>query len=486
MNSLRVLSLRLARQASINADLLGLWVLLVAIQPAIPIDHFLARESLAPWLMLTLSAVAFLRTRSIGPGPHPMLTLRLAIFVALMRRASIVAIPWALLFWYDGVSQLSPAMAGAAIGIIIVIIVLLAIGNRSGQTAWAPPGIASWKVWVGGGASITIILSIAAFVSSPTGPLAEQGLNLPQGVGVSALLGCGFLAAGLIPGRTQHLRQRRAAGRRDGKPYRIDWFPMALAISGPGIGLLVLFLVLGDDLNYTLAAAGALHVVVWGAVIWPKREPIARACILHEVVPAGGEDKEASTSALSFEKPPEGALRLNPLRCRRIRVIHPWLVPVRGSRIEGLDDPVQPLWAERIPFLRPHILGDAAFEPDPITKKTQWDVLTIKMSGQEDVAKVQSGDAQTRRIVVLRPFPPPGRNRRKGIATYRWESGVPQESLQILDPTVEAATLYEGDILVLSSEGVARAFEVEMGAPLYDPFLAEAFRPPQLEDYVKV
>ena len=41
-----------------------------------------------------------------------------------------------------------------------------------------------------------------------------------------------------------------------------------------------------------------------------------------------------------------------------------------------------------------------------------------------------------------------------------------------------------GSILVHSTEGIARAYELEIGAPVYDWEEAMLQRPPQLEDYV--
>ena len=71
------------------------------------------------------------------------------------------------------------------------------------------------------------------------------------------------------------------------------------------------------------------------------------------------------------------------------------------------------------------------------------------------------------------------------MKTYRWDQKVPAGTVQIIDATTDTVTLMDGDVIVSSSEGVARAYEVEIGADIYDRAEAEAFRPPQLEDYVK-
>ena len=43
-----------------NADLLGLWIVLIAIQPLVPVGNLLAREDLVPWLMLCLGLTTYL------------------------------------------------------------------------------------------------------------------------------------------------------------------------------------------------------------------------------------------------------------------------------------------------------------------------------------------------------------------------------------------------------------------------------------------
>ncbi len=469
-----------------NLDLVAVWVLLVSIQPLVPVDHLLAQDDLGPWLTLSLCIVALLRARHLGAGPHPMLTKRRSGFGWVLRRIAVVLAPWSLLFWYLGATTLAPAMFGVGFLSLLVSALLLSMGHNHGRTGWNPPGLKVWLVW--GLMSLFVAFSLA-FTGVLCGDFSSpwtDGSLLPDWFGISALTGFGYLVIGMMSGRVRNHRQRRAAGRRDGRPHRADVFPALLAFAGPAVGYALLNRILGGTMDFSQAYAGALHVVVWAAVLWPRPEPVARACVLHEVIPAGGGDKEARAAAASFERPPEGALRFNPLRSKRILVLHPWLVPVHSSRIDKLDDPVKELWRKRPPFLPHHILGEASFEPDPVTRMSQWDVINIKMSNRQDTGAVHSDDAQARRIAVLRPFPPPGRRGRRRLATYRWDEGGAMESLQVVDATTESATLMDGDVLVLSSEGVARAFEVELGAPLYDMADVEAFRPPQLEDYVKV
>ena len=61
-----------------NIDILVLWILYIAIQPQIPVQHILARPDLVPWLMFCLSGVILLRGRRYGEGPHISLTHQLS------------------------------------------------------------------------------------------------------------------------------------------------------------------------------------------------------------------------------------------------------------------------------------------------------------------------------------------------------------------------------------------------------------------------
>jgi hypothetical protein len=229
----------------------------------------------------------------------------------------------------------------------------------------------------------------------------------------------------------------------------------------------------------------ALHVFAWAAVIWPPKIPVAMSCLLHEVVPGSGKDPSAQGGRVAFDLPPEGALRLEPLGIRRIRVIHHWIVPVQDPRIEELDDPVRPLWPRTPLPLATHVLGDATFEPDPSSQMPQWRTITVRLADQRDVVRLEQGNVQTRRLVVLRAFP--GRSQ-KGLLlpTYRWDEAVSAGAVQIVDATTERITLQDGDVLVLSTEGVARAYELEIGTAVSDWDELGRERAPQLEDYVGV
>ena len=86
----------------------------------------------------------------------------------------------------------------------------------------------------------------------------------------------------------------------------------------------------------------------------------------------------------------------------------------------------------------------------------------------------------------MKPFLRPGTPRKNRITTYRWEKPVLQASIQNVDASTETLSLENGSVIVMATEGVARAFELEIGVPVYRYTEASGFRPPQIEDYVKV
>jgi len=476
---LRGLQVGLLRGLQRNADLVVIWMALLVAQHHVPVTHFLGRADLLPWMVLTLSIVAVFRGQRFGMGPHPMLTPRIDMVNAYLQKAAAAVAPWALLYVYDAAKAGDPKPLGFAVAVAVAVVALVAVGASHGQTAWNP--VRGLAIGMIAGTAGVLVLCIAA-AGMANGKLG--GLHWVNAVTRACVVGIAFLTIGLMSARIQNHRQRVAAGRKDGQPHAEPVFPAFLATFGPTFTLAVVFGVV-RGLDFDQAFIVSLLVVVWAAVVWPHQAPVMVSCVLHEVLPTGGADPRPSGGqAHGFDVPPEGALRFNPLYTRRTLVMHPWLVPVRSSRIAELDDPVRPLWETPPPLLADHLLGEAAFEPDPLTRQDQWEVLTLRLRGRSDTASMGGGQAQSRRIVILRPFPPPGHSARPRVATYKWEEDVPEETIQVLDPTTEVAQIRDGDVLVLSAEGVAKAFEVEIGAPVYRVADANQFRPPQLEDYV--
>src|SRR5690606_3650931 len=97
-------------------------VLLVA-QQQVPVVHYLGREDLLPWMTLTLSVVALLRGRSLGPGPHPMLTPRVDGTSWYLRKVAMALSPWALLLAYDGARALDLGLLAASAGVTVGVLV---------------------------------------------------------------------------------------------------------------------------------------------------------------------------------------------------------------------------------------------------------------------------------------------------------------------------------------------------------------------------
>ena len=480
----------LSRGITGNLDLLIWWVLLIAIQPLISVEHLLARPDLVPWLMFGLAGAVILRGKRYGDGPHTSLTKRYSSTGVILSKAGMVSALLALVWWYDlGVAwdvvrtQSVGWVAYVARPIAATIVTLLAIylSRDHEETAWNPHGVSGGAIWFFGASAI-----IAAAVG-----IGRFEKMTPDFHSESFLLGIAFLTVGLIVGRAQHLRQRLASGTKDNRAYRPALFSYLFSSIGSAFGLWALYFIqdllgLSDQVTFELAFVPAAFVVAWSGVVWTKPVPIAVTCLLHEIMPSGGGDKMISTTATPFDETPEGALRINPLQIKRILSTHPWLVPVKASRVPELDDPIRPLWPRREPPVAYHVLGGATFEPCPYTNQEQWDEITVRLKGSDDVGGLSGSAATTRSITVLKPFLKPGTPRRKRITTYRWEQPVWEASVQHVDATTEKLSLEDGSIIVLATEGVARAFEVEIGAPVYRLPDASGFRPPQLEDYVEL
>jgi hypothetical protein len=514
---------RLADRIAENLDLMLIFVLMAGAQAAVPVGHVLAQDGLVPWMMVALALAAPLRVRALGEGPHPALRHRTSGFDTFMRRLARIGLPISALGLYLAPRWLllpspgsGPPLARFDLGLVTLNLstgVLTALGVGVGaalaaaffrfissnhhRTAWDPPGPSDLRFWLPG-AFVFIALGLGAGVYDGLLQGAIEGranrgelpglLAWAEWLGAGGLLGMVFLAEGLIDGSTRHLRQRVAAGQRDGKRWQPGRFRYALACLGPAMGLWLLMqairLLQGQSPGFEQAFVGAMFVLAWVAVIWPPRTPVAMHCLLSEVRPSSGRDEQGGETALDFDQVPKGALRINPVEMRPTRAIHPWLVPVRRGRIEDLDDPVKPLWPRPNRPREHHVLGDASFEPDPISRQPQTQVITVRLRAPDDVTSISGGNAQSRRIVVLRAFPVGAARRGRQRVTYRWDDqNLPPGSMQVVDPTTRELQLRDGDVLVLSSEGVARAYAVEIGSAVYEWGPLSTSRSPQVEDY---
>jgi hypothetical protein len=280
------------------------------------------------------------------------------------------------------------------------------------------------------------------------------------------------------------------AGRVDGRKVRLVEREFLFALLGP---LFTLWLTMqmveqltGRLVGFESAFVVSLLAIAWAGVVWKRPLPRAVDVLLHEVVPAGGREEVPNGVALSFDRPAEGALRIRPLRVRGTRSTHIWRVPVTQPRIEELDDPIRPLWRDRRAPPSHHLIGEAAFEPDAYGGP-QWSELTLRLGVGRDVTVLQEHDVQTRRMVVIRPFPAAADQRRDmqpAPRTYRWEESYRPGSLQVVDGATRTLSLRDGDLIVVSSEGLARAYLVEFGQPVDTLRGRVAMRLPQLQDYV--
>lgn len=475
-----------------DRDLLLLWLGLAALQTFVPPSP-LSRADLAPWCALALGAAAALRARPLGQGPHPALPPRQTRLGPGLRGVSFALIPVTLLFWIEAGRGAVSALALAP-ALTLALLALRWLTRGHARTAWAPRARQTRWGWLAGALIVLVAAWGAGALARPgQGEAADPDVDLLL---TAASLGLSFLAVGLFAGRLQHLAQRQAVA-----SQRPAWWatlaPFALALLGPPLGLVVLLLVVGSplgasrglfaELGFDQAYIVALYVIAWARVLWPRPVSVARTVILHEVVPSGGRDAAAEANAArTFGQVPVGALRFNPNRIRRTRVLHTWLVPVLAPRVLAQDDPVVSPWAPPRAPAALHALGEARFEPDPISGLAQSEVITLTLAGDGAGRQTElSRDGLTRRVVVLRSFPRGGLFRR-ARRTFAWEPEIASESVQVIGPGVRCVYIREGDVILIASGGRAMAYEVELGATTTDRFLVGAGRPAQLEDYARV
>ncbi|MBK7760043.1 MAG: hypothetical protein IPI35_27285 [Deltaproteobacteria bacterium] len=487
----------LVNQLIEDRDLVGAWMLLTAAQPLVNPASPLAGADLSWWATLSVSITAALRGRALGEGPHPALAPQRTFVGQLALRAAMALVPWTLLAWAE-LGRTIPVKAAAEPSLAAVVAPALTLALlglrwlswREGRTAWLPHARVSPLVWAVLLAAVPVVM---AFVLGVVCAALPPAMGAPTFT--ASLIGLGFVSAALFAGRIQHVLQRRAAGYRDGEPWRPRWFRFGLALLGPPAGVLIAVVALAPaaELGLGLAVGGdqayivALYVLAWGRVLWPRPLPLARTVVLHEVVPTGGGDSSAETlTARAFSEIPSGSLRINPLRLRRTRVMHPWVVPVMRP---GLSEEAQALaspWPIPPAPAPLHALGEARFEPDPVLGRAQLDEITLRMQSHADDNGVDlREDGLTRRIVVLRAFPS-GPSQSAQSRTFSWDDTLPEASAQVIDNRTTQATLRDRDVILIASGGRARLFEVELGATTSDPFLFELGRAPQIEDYVRV
>lgn len=496
----------LAQWLYADLDLLALWIALWVAQcwvppgsplaqadfaPSVPdtwdvgfLGSLLARADFAPWMALVLTFVALLRGRVLGDGAHPSLACRSDRVGWLCKRFAVATTPALVLAWFEAIPSGS---LGPAVIFSLAQLALLSLGQRDGNSAWKPEATPELQYWltlsVLTGLVCTALHGFTTIFADPAFPVAAQ-------------VGMTFVMTGAFAGSPRHRAQRRHAGRADKSAWRPRPFIHVLAALGPGLGWLILHSALGSiratghssagiGVSFDLAYIMTLYGIAWGRVLWSRPRPIARIVLLHEVMPAGGWDGQDPALAQAFVDTPLGSLRFSPLRVRRTRVVHTWVVPVLAPRVATADDPVRLLWPPPPAPAPQHALGEARFDPDPLLNVTQMEAITIHLAGgMSDQVNLRE-DALARRILVLRPFPG-GLLGGSKERLYQWESALPTNSVQVLDGSTRTAQICDGDVILLASGGRSRAYEVEFAQPIIDRFLLDMGRPPQLEDYVRV
>lgn len=491
-----------------HQDLVGWWWVLVAAQALIPPSSDLLRADLLPWMAVALAGAALLRVQPLAEGPHPQLRPQRSAMLGWINRAGAVLVPLSMLAVAEYAREPGSLTGRVAAGLGAAVLLARLLSEGDGRTGWRPPGLAGVRV----GAGLLAVLVPGVLVGWIADAVQAGGPNTPVGRALAALpipaglyealagglyAGLAFFALGLYTTRPEHAEQRRAAGHRDGGPYRPALHPFVFAAAGPLVGWVlvrvgaeVLPLLLpimgvetaGQGLGGSFAYAAALHVVVWAVVLWRPATPVAVYCLLREMVPSGGADPSGTDGDL--ERSPVGSLRLHPLDIKPTRTVHVWVVPVARARVGELDDPVRPIFPEHGSPLSGSALGDASFALDPDTGGVQVATITVRLRGHEDTTALREGDVQVRRIVALRAWPPPGRPRRLLPPTWRWEAPIHADTFQEVDAATTELLLWDGSLVVLSSEGVARVYEVEIGRPIRSWHDLDG-RVPQVEDYAR-
>lgn len=473
-------------------ELFLLWMGLVLAQALVPRTHYLADLSLLPWVTLTTSLCLLLRYYPLMPTPHPALSMRKATALALARRLSAVLVPWVLLLWVelavdlrqDG--KLTLELGAATLGATLLLGLGMFYSQQQGLTAWTPTQ--------GGYKRLMSLLCLGAglplFLLEPrANPMRDSGLTLGGIWLLPCLVGASFLLASsqLTPARD--MAQFVAGQAHHGRPAVRIWLqvlaPLLATWFLPVLGLGALnafYLERYGDLGFSGAMLHALVICLFTGALYPRAVPVAMACIFHEVRPKGEEEEPEEGKVSDFTASPEGSLVFNPLHVERTRRIHPVLIPVESPQLALFEARVPYLWPLEGVAPQNQLLGHASFEVQGAYP--QWQEITVRKASRDLIAWKSQLGFNLQRILILRSFSEswlPIQEVTFDHEETRWEGQVQS----MADPG-DTLSLRTGDMVVLSVGGSIRAYELEIGAPVYpgDPVAHE--RLPVLEDFVRV
>lgn len=353
------------------------------------------------------------------------------------------------------------------------MVLLAALSRDHGRTAWNPHPhglLASLRYDL---RLLTPTVSIAGVCVLALLLLDRMAVNLHMMRdfwGLPAMLSVQVLLVCALSGRIGNLRQRAAMGLAEEHLPAVVW-----AAIGPGLTLLGLGILMAAQEPGAEAALGAptlmpwhrpalvLATVLWAWGLWRPRLPSAVLCSWHEVLPRGSDVAVGQGAVPGFEHPPDGALRLNAWATRDTgRVIY-WPVPVRDLSWNPLAR-LPELRAETRATPGPHLLGEAAFEQEKWNRRAQTTRITIRpIPGRR---KALGEHAQAVLIRPNRAQITGSEDRKREIRSWSWQDVDMQKRVRVLSE--ESVHLLDGDVIILSADGVATAWRLEFG-PLLLP-----------------
>lgn len=476
-------------------QLLGLWYALVLLQSFVPRDWYLADVRLLPWLAVTLSACLLLRHNSLLPAPHPALVSRRSPLAAVIQRLTIALTPWVLLAFVEflldrqRVDVAHPALATVTMAGFLILIIGASVGHRHRLTAWNPRQRGYGWLVIGSTFLALFPLLIAAWWPDRQ-PVGSSGYAMSEFLTLPLYVGATFLLAGILATPPRDVGQFLSA--QLSRPNRSIAQTLGLLIMPPlaawllatlGLGVFhTLYLLRYDALGFNGVLIHMLFVCMCTAALFPRPVPIAMACLFHEVRPAGAEKPQEEARVRDFTESPEGALVFNPLNVERTGRIHFCRIPVESNSLTLFESNAPWLWPLEGMAAQAHLFGFVSFESSGT--KPQWQEVTIRKAARDVVSWKSEMGYNLQRMLILRPYTSSWFRRRGTVFDH--EGKAFEGQIQSMGDLADTMSIQHGDLILLSIGGVIRAYEFEIGAPLYEQDLVAHERLPILEDYVSV